>query len=198
MATDAKSSAGHPVETMLLALSCLLVLVSLVLPSGEADGADRPRLALATKAIGPPDRLVVPSLGLRAPVVPIEVDTAGVLDPPAAVDTVGWWKRSAEPGARRGQTLVTGHAIRDGDGAMDRIGEVEPGDIVRLRAGGQIAQYRTSKTLVYSRAEVAENARRLFGQDGGSGQLVLVTCTDWNGTSYDSNVIVLAEPVRGA
>ena len=198
MATPAKSSVGHPVEGLLLALACVLVLVALVMPAGGADGADRPRLALAGKAIGAPNRLVVPALGLHAPVVPIEVDQSGVLAPPAAVDTVGWWRRSAEPGSRRGQTLVTGHAVRDGDGAMDRIGEVEPGDVVRLRAGGQVAQYRATRVFVYSRDEVADNAHRLFGQKAGAGRLVLVTCTDWNGASYDSNVIVLAEPVRRA
>jgi hypothetical protein len=25
-----------------------------------------------------------------------------------------------------------------------------------------------------------------------------VTCTDWNGASYDNNVVVFARPVRGA
>lgn len=198
MATPAKSPAGHSADALLLALSCVLVLVGLVLPASGADRADRPRLALASKAIGPPDRLVVPALGMRAPIVPIEVDPSGVLAPPAAVDTVGWWQRSAEPGSRRGQTLVTGHAVRDGDGAMDRIGELEAGDTVRLRAGGQVAQYRASRVFVASREEVADNAHRLFGQKGGAGRLVLVTCTDWNGSSYDSNVIVVAEPVRRA
>ena len=198
MATPAKSPAGHSVDALLLALSCVLVLVGLVLPASGADRADRPRLALASKAIGPPDRLVVPALGMRAPVVPIEVDRAGVLAPPAAVDTVGWWQRSAEPGSRRGQTLVTGHAVRDGDGAMDRIGELEAGETVRLRAGGKVAQYRATRVFVASREEVADNAHRLFGQKGGAGRLVLVTCTDWNGSSYDSNVIVVAEPVRRA
>jgi hypothetical protein len=52
--------------------------------------------------------------------------------------------------------------------------------------------------VVYSRAELADNSRKLFGQDTGSGRLVLVTCTDWNGASYDNNVVVFARPVRGA
>jgi LPXTG-site transpeptidase (sortase) family protein len=198
MPTQAKTTASHSVDGLLLALACVLVLVGLVLPSGGASGAGRPGLTPASKPIGAPQRLSVPSIGLRAPVTPIEVDTAGVLDPPAAVDTVGWWQRSAEPGSHRGQTLVTGHTVHDGDGAMDRLGEVEPGDTVRLRAGDQMAQYRATRVVVYSRTELADNAHQLFGQDNGSGRLVLVTCTDWNGASYDKNVVVFAQPVRGA
>jgi len=198
MPTKAKASAGNAVDGLLLALACVLVLVGMVLPSGEAAGAGRSGLTPSSRPIGPPQRLVVPSIGLSAPVTPIEVDTAGVLEPPAAVDTVGWWKRSAEPGSHRGQTLVTGHTVHDGDGAMDRLGEVERGDTVRLRTGNRMAQYRATRVVVYSRAELADNARTLFGQDTGSGRLVLVTCTDWNGASYDNNVVVFARPVRGA
>jgi LPXTG-site transpeptidase (sortase) family protein len=197
VSTRAKSSTGHPVEGLLLALACLLVLTGLVLPSGGAAEADRPRPP-AAQPIGPPERLVVPSIGLRAPVIPIEVDTSGVLDPPAAVDTVGWWQRSAEPGSRRGQTLVTGHTVHEGDGAMDRLGEVQTGDTIRLRAGELEARYRATRVVVYARAELADNARQLFGQDTGRGRLVLVTCTDWNGSSYDNNVVVFARPVRRA
>jgi LPXTG-site transpeptidase (sortase) family protein len=198
MPTKAKSAAGQSVAGLLLALACVLVLAGMVLPSGGAADAGRPGLTPSSKPIGPPQRLVVPAIGLGAPVTPIEVNTAGVLDPPAAVDTVGWWQRSAEPGAHRGQTLVTGHSVHDGDGAMDRLVEVEPGDTIRLRAGNRMAQYRATRVVVYSRAELADNSRKLFGQDTGSGRLVLVTCTDWNGASYDNNVVVFARPVRGA
>jgi hypothetical protein len=169
MPTKAKSAAGQSVAGLLLALACVLVLAGMVLPSGGAADAGRPGLTPSSKPIGPPQRLVVPAIGLGAPVTPIEVNTAGVLDPPAAVDTVGWWQRSAEPG-----------------------------DTIRLRAGNRMAQYRATRVVVYSRAELADNSRKLFGQDTGSGRLVLVTCTDWNGASYDNNVVVFARPVRGA
>jgi LPXTG-site transpeptidase (sortase) family protein len=114
------------------------------------------------------------------------------------VDTAGWWQRSAEPGARRGQVLVTGHTVHDGDGSMDAMGGVKAGDQVRLRRGGKTALYRTTAVAVYSKAEVAEQARKLFGQNRGHGRLVLVTCTDWNGDDYESNIIVFADPVRRA
>jgi LPXTG-site transpeptidase (sortase) family protein len=138
---------------------------------------------------------VVPALGLQAPVVPIEMDAAGVLTPPADVDTVGWWQRSAQPGSGQGQTLITGHTVRVGDGAMDRIGELGSGARVEVRAASGTAAYRVSDVVTYDRAEVADRAQELFGQDRDDGRLVLVTCTDWNGEVWERNIIVLAQPV---
>jgi LPXTG-site transpeptidase (sortase) family protein len=146
-------------------------------------------------AEGPPSQLVVPTLGVRAPVVPIEMDAAGVLTPPADVDSVGWWQRSAEPGAGSGQTLITGHTVRVGDGALDRIGELARGSRVEVRAAAGTASYRVTDVVTYDRAQVAAQAHELFGQDRTDGRLVLVTCTDWNGEVWERNIIVLAQPV---
>ena len=182
----------------LLLLACALVVVGLVLPSGTDDRGRHGgnKIVAAARAIGAPDRVVLPAVGINAPVVPIETSTDGVLTPPADVDTAGWWQRSAEPGARKGQVLVTGHTVQDGGGSMDPMGRVQAGDMVRLRSGDRTAIYRATDVAVLSRAEVAANARKLFGQDGGHGRLVLVTCTDWNGDDYESNIIVFADPVR--
>jgi sortase (surface protein transpeptidase) len=79
---------------------------------------------------------------------------------------------------------------------MDHIGQAEPGARVRVDSGRKSVLYRVTRTFVLSKAQVADRATRLFGQDHGGGQLVLVTCTDWNGSGYDSNVVVLAAPVR--
>jgi protein SCO1/2 len=67
-------------------------------------------------SIGDPERLLIPSIKVDAPVVPIEMDRkTRVLSPPADVKEVGWWTRSAHPGAESGQALITGHSVRLGD-----------------------------------------------------------------------------------
>lgn len=144
---------------------------------------------------GSPSRLVVPALGVQAPVVPIEMDGAGVLTPPADVNSVGWWQRSAEPGSGDGQTLITGHTVRVGDGAMDRIGELGSGARVEVRGESGTAAYEVTDVVTYDRDQVAAQAQELFGQDREDGRLVLVTCTDWNGEVWERNIIVLAQPV---
>ena len=52
--------------------------------------------------------------------------------------------------------------------------------------------------LVVAYAEVAEHAQDIFGQTEKSpdgARLILVTCTDFNGSFYESNSIVVAEPM---
>ena len=142
-----------------------------------------------------PVRLVVPALDLRSRVVPIEVDTSGVLYPPDDVEVTGWWKRSAEPGANRGQTVLTGHTVSTGGGVMDRLHELDPGDRVRVRTPKGVVRYETTRVRTYSRAELADHARRLFGQKRAA-RLVLITCTDWDGAHYQSNTVAFARPVH--
>lgn len=142
-----------------------------------------------------PVRLIVPALELRAPVVPIEMNTDGVLHPPDDVREVGWWQRSAKPGARKGQTLLTGHTVSSGGGVMDDLGKLAPGDRVRVKSPRGTVIYETTRVRDYSTEQVAAQARKLFGQDRGDGRLVLVTCSDWNGEVYESNTIVFAERI---
>src|SRR5690348_4823575 len=80
-----------------------------------------------------PTLLIVPSISLRSPIVPIGVDAAGVLTPPADVSEVGWWRGSAKPGALTGQTLITGHTVHTGGGVMNRLGDLRPGAVVQVK-----------------------------------------------------------------
>jgi LPXTG-site transpeptidase (sortase) family protein len=125
--------------------------------------------------------------------VPIEIQPDGVLDPPDDVAEVGWWKRSAKPGATSGQTLVTGHTVHTGGGVMDRLGDLRPGALIQIRTPRGTVDYEATKVFVYTKAEVAEHKQQLFSQKRKHIRLVLVTCTGWNGHDYDSNIIVFAE-----
>lgn len=125
MAATQSSRAGGGL-TGLLVLVVGALVIGLVLP-GDGD---------RTTASGIPEpetegnALMVPSIDLDAPVRPIPLSSAGVLDPPEDTD--------------KGRPL----------------GRQRPG---RGRCGGR---------------------------------LVLVTCTDWNGSDSNSNIVVLATPVQ--
>lgn len=182
-------SSADAFSPRLLVLAVAITLGVLMFVRGSDERASGAGVAPAS-----PVRLAVPALDLRASVVPIEVDPDGVLYPPDDVDVVGWWKRSAKPGSDRGQTVLTGHTVSTGGGVMNRLGELEPGDRIRVRTPKGVVRYETTGARTLTRAELAARARQLFGQKR-SPRLVLITCTDWDGGQYRSNIVVFAEPV---
>ena len=88
------------VSTALLVLSGGLVVGGLVLPSEE------PPPPSPYRSLDPADPvlLLVPSVDIEAPVVPVSLTRDRVLDPPQDVVDVGWWDRSAQPGSGTGST----------------------------------------------------------------------------------------------
>jgi LPXTG-site transpeptidase (sortase) family protein len=186
-------------STRLLVLFLAMVIVGFVIPSpgiagipGAGTGDSR---YTALPAPSNPELLIVPEIDLRAPIVPIEIDPDGVLDPPANVHEVGWWRHSAKPGATSGQTLVTGHTVHTGGGVMNELGDLRPGALVQIKTALGTVDYETTKVFVYTKAEVAQHKQQLFGQKRSSNRLVLVTCTGWTGKDYTSNIIVFADPL---
>lgn len=189
-------------STRLGVLFLAMVIAGFVIPSpGVGAGvphapAPAPQQASPYRPLARPARpltLVVPAIGLRAPIVPIEIDPRGVLTPPANVHEVGWWRRSARPGSATGQTLVTGHTVHTGGGVMNRLGSLKPGAIIRIETRIGTVHYRATKVFVYTKRQLAQHAAELFGQDEQHGRLVLVTCTGWTGHDYTSNIIVYGD-----
>ncbi|HET8560028.1 MAG TPA: class F sortase [Marmoricola sp.] len=176
--------------TMLLVLSVGLVVGGFVMPQPPNLPAYRSMAAPAA-----PVRLVVPSLRIDAPVVPVALSPGAVLDPPRDPQQVGWWSASARPGSPQGQTVITGHTVHTGGGAMDRIGRLHRGQFVEVVTRRGTMRYRVDRVRVLGKDRLAQRAVALFGQRHGAGRLVLVTCTGWNGSYYPSNVVVVGRPL---
>ena len=155
-----------------------------------ADDLPEPPPGRATP--GSPRRLVIPALGVEAPVVPVRTD-GDVLIPPSDAQTLGWWSQGAEPGARRGSALVTGHTVHTGGGALDRLETLEVGDAVSVTTSRGGLDYRVTSVEVFDKGAVTRRSGRLFSQEV-PGRLVVVTCEDWDGERYLSNVVVTATP----
>ena len=65
----------------------------------------------------------------------------------------------------------------------------------RVSAGNRSLTYAVRSTEVLGKGDLARRAEELFDQ-GVPGRLVLITCEDWNGSEYLSNVVVTATPTR--
>lgn len=139
-----------------------------------------------------PDRIVVPDLGVDAPVVPITADD-GVLVPPGDPGQIGWWSAGARPGASTGTAVLTGHTVSSGGGAFDDLDLMVPGQRVRIDSGAASTDYVVRSVTVYLKQSLAEHAAAIFDQSV-PGRVALVTCEDWNGSVYLSNAVVIAEP----
>lgn len=141
----------------------------------EHVGAELPEVPAA-----PPSDLSIPAIGFAAPVAPLAVGAASVLDPPTAED-VFWLTDFGAPGAGSDNTVfLIGHTSADGravfDPLVDRAAGTTtalPGDEVLVETAGGTVAYeivateRHDKTALAELASVWENV---------PGRLVIITC----------------------
>lgn len=124
---------------------------------------------------------------IDAPVVPVQLD-GGTLVPPADPRVLGWWGSKA--GASRGTTLLVGHTVHDGGGALDNLEDVPLGSTLRVSG----VRYTVTSNRVISKTKLAEEAQRLFSP-ASKPRLVVVTCENYHPATghYSSNVVLVAE-----
>jgi len=161
----------------------------------KVDRRDAPERPRPHPARGIPRRVVVPRLGVDAPVVGLDAAPGGVLVPPDDPTVLGWWRDGARPGAVRGAALITGHTVSSGGGAFDDLETLRIGNRVTVRTGRGPIDYQVTGVTVYRKAKLTRDAERVFSQSV-PGRLVLITCEDWNGSRYLSNAVVFADPRR--
>lgn len=89
---------------------------------------------------------------------------------------------------------MTGHTVQSGGGALDDLENLAEGDRVVVRSARSQTAYVVGSVETLGKGEVTQRRRELFTQQG-PGRLVLITCEDWDGETYLSNVVVVAEPV---
>lgn len=161
-------------------------------PSASPETGTTAKPVHAPREPGAPERVRIPSLRVDAPVLPVRAPDR-TLVPPSDPERLGWWADGAKPGAARGSALVTGHTVHTGGGALDHLEDVEPGDLVVVRTARGTIRYDVRQVKVFSKGRIADHATTLFSQSV-PGRLVLITCEDWDGERYLSNVVVTATP----
>jgi LPXTG-site transpeptidase (sortase) family protein len=146
------------------------------------------------EAITGPYTLRIPRIGVEAPVVPIESNEDRVLLPPRDPGIAGWWRDGAAPGQPEGSAVLVGHTVRNnGGGVFDDVGTLRSGDTIEVEGSHSALTYRVQSVEVLSKDDVARNAEQIFNQ-AGPGRLVVITCDDWDGAVWRSNIITVAVP----
>lgn len=207
MSTPAPSPSGIPgssrartaaIVAVLVVVAVLVAVLLVLRHHGDGTPAATPPAATTSSGTPTPYRLVVKSANIDAPVVSIAMTKDRALDPPANPREVGWWNASAKPGASTGQTIVTGHTVHTGGGQFDHLGSIKKGAAVQLTTPQGQASYVVTKVFTLSKHDVAVRTAELFGQARKHNRLVLITCGNWTGTEYLTNVFVYAKPVTPA
>jgi LPXTG-site transpeptidase (sortase) family protein len=137
----------------------------------------------------------IPRIGVDTHVVPIRSNEEGILEPPRNTSVAGWWSGGAAPGEAQGSAVLVGHAIRNkGGGVFDDLGDLRRGDAIEVDGAHSTLTYRVQSNDVLSKDDLARNAEQIFDQTG-TGRLVVITCGDFDGTVWRSNIVIIAAPV---
>ncbi|MGW0824173.1 class F sortase [Streptomyces sp. NPDC002845] len=170
--------------------------------TGDVAAVGRPdevELPPAAEPLGDarPQRIDIPSLGVRAPVVARGLDERGAIDPPPFEQSglVGWYEAGAGPGAA-GAALFVGHVDTETRPAVFyKLSAVRVGETVRVvRDDGTVAEFTVDDVQVIGRDRF--DAQQTYGvRQSGRAELRLVTCGgafDRANRTYTANVIVSA------
>lgn len=152
---------------------------------GTGDGAAQDR----------PYALRIDSIGVDTAVVASESSIGGVLEPPDDATLAGWWSQGAKLGEDAGSAVIVGHSASSGGGVFDAVDELRAGDLIEIDGETQTFAYRVESVEVVSKDQFAAEAGRIFDQDTDE-RLVLITCVDWDGGTWRSNIVAIAAPVR--
>lgn len=167
-------------------------------PTGSgAPAADRPEPTVPEAEPGAPARIRVGSIEVDAPVVPVGVDDAGLMEVPEDVRTIGWYRHGAGPG-EDGSAVLSGHVDDrvQGRGAFYELATTSTGDTVEVDTGdGRTLAYRVDSVRNFGKEELP--LEEVF-QRSGPPRLVLITCGgefDRATGHYVDNIVVTAVPV---
>ncbi|MFI6320801.1 class F sortase [Nonomuraea sp. NPDC050556] len=142
-----------------------------------------------------PTRVLVPRLGINAPLVVLGVEDDGSLAVPPLdhANVAGWYGGGPTPG-ERGSAVIAGHLdTRTGPAVFAKLHELRAGDVVGVvRTDGTVAVFAVER--LERTPKTSFPADDVYGPSD-ERKLALITCGgafDQGKRSYDDNVIVRA------
>ena len=188
------NSVGPPSDAKPLAGPVIAAPAS---PAPDAAAAPTPGAGM-TLPRAEPTRLIIRSIAVDAPFMPLSIGTSGQLDSPPPNDSnlVGWFQEGVTPG-EPGAAIVAGHVdTKTGPGVFLYLGSVRPGTLVDVaREDGSVVTFAVDSVESFSKTDFPDD--RVYG-DTPDPQLRLITCGgeyDKKAKDYKENVVVFAHMV---
>ncbi|MDT0203089.1 class F sortase [Nocardioides sp. AE5] len=144
----------------------------------------------AHRDLGPPTRLSIPRIDVDTTVEHLGLAEDGSQEVPHSLATVGWWREGATPGGE-GNVVLVGHTASSADGVFDDLGRLRPGDRFTVTATDGSATYVVTESYEIRNEEFADHASEIYRITGAPGA-VLMTCSTWNGHTYETTTVVHA------
>ncbi|MEU1365464.1 class F sortase [Streptomyces sp. NPDC005803] len=163
-----------------------------------APGAPKAGPAVKPLAYAPVARVGIPSIGVDAPVVDVNLDQDGWIEtpPPQDPNLAGWYQNGIAPG-QLGTSVIVGHVDNHaGPAVFFQLGSLKKGDRVEIaRSDDRVAVFEVYGVEVFAKNDFP--GARVYG-DTGHAELRVITCgggyTKAHG--YDGNVVVFARLVE--
>jgi len=154
-----------------------------------------PRLTLAARAASAaqPVQLIIPAIGVRTPLIRLNLRSTGALQVPDTTSVAGWFDDGPAPG-QPGPAVIAGHVDSyKGPGVFFDLSQLQRGDRIYVRrADGTMVVFTVTGVGLYLKKAFPTTA--VYGPAPGD-QLRLITCGgtfDYSDRSYLSNVVVYA------
>jgi hypothetical protein len=142
-----------------------------------------------------PTRLLIPSIGVRAPVQEVGLGPDGSIAIPAVnfLNEAGWYNQGPTPG-QYGPAILVGHVdTKDKPAVFARIRELKPGAKIEVtRRDRQVAVFEVNSVETFSKTKIPMD--RIYNDFSRPG-LRLITCGGrWIGgeLGYADNIVAFA------
>ncbi|ACT04780.1 peptidase C60 sortase A and B [Paenibacillus sp. JDR-2] len=148
---------------------------SVPLHAAELKTPAKPKHIDAKTPVIVPNRIWIPSVGIKAPVEPVGLLDNGQLDVPASSDIAGLFIDGVLPG-EEGNAIIAGHVDNyTGPAIFYPLKKLKQGDPVVLSdSSGKYLVYSVDAVESYSTAEAPLD--KIFGDTNGK-RLNMITCT---------------------
>ncbi|MFG3584644.1 class F sortase [Streptomyces sp. NPDC047990] len=159
--------------------------------SGTGGAARQPVRALPHS---PPERIRIPSIGVNAPLMGLELTPQGSLDVPPSEgkNLAGWYEAGTAPG-ERGTAIVAGHVDNaEGPAVFYDLGALRKGSAIEVaRRDGGTARFTVDAVEVYDSRHFPDD--KVYGA-ASRPELRVITCGGGysRATGYQGNVVVFA------
>lgn len=189
-----------------LGIPCLIMLAlqwrlvsNLIRVSLFPDSLRQANSLALTQDTSQEDRLIIPQLGVQAPIVKSSTDPRLIADWSRIKEDLRQGVSLAEKLALPGQpgtTVITGHSSdivpHRYSAIFATLNHLKPNDSIELRYNGQTYKYKVKETRIVEANDSIFETKSLHSGEGN--RLLLVTC--WPLLTTNKRLVAIADPAR--